>query len=238
MSAPPYDSASRSALIAGATGLVGGFLLQQLLQDSRYRQIHALVRRPMDSPQSAAADGKLRQWTIDFDQLAQGSEVGFETEGVDDVFCCLGTTIKTAGSEAAFRKVDHDYVVAVAAAGRRAGGRRLMLVSSVGADPSASSFYLQVKGETEASVADCGYGATHCLRPGPLAGPREEHRSAEKIGLFFMPMITPFLRGGLRKYRAVHARDVAKAMVGAAHRAAEGTHVYTHDDIMTLAAAS
>ncbi len=224
--------APRSALIAGATGLIGGFLLEMLLEEPLYRQVHALVRRPLDRRHQ-----KLIPVVTDFDRLndSPGQTDAFH---VDDVFCCLGTTIKTAGTQEAFRKVDLEYVVTLARLARAAGARRFFLVSTIGADPGSSNSYLHVKGATESAVAACGYPALHLFRPSILSGRRQESRPGERIGLFVMRLLTPFLVGPLRRFRPVQARTVAAAMVGAARVGRRGRQLYTFDDIVGLAHAA
>ncbi|MGH8629527.1 MAG: NAD(P)H-binding protein, partial [Burkholderiales bacterium] len=127
---------ARSAVVAGATGLVGGFVLERLLAHADYVRVVALVRRPL-----RLSHDRLQTEIIDFERFA--SLPG----PVDDVFCCLGTTIAKAGSQAAFRRVDHDHVVALAGAAGQAGARRFLMVSALGADPLSRIFYNRVKGE-------------------------------------------------------------------------------------------
>ena len=220
----PHDS--RSALIAGATGLVGGFLLEELLRDDLYRDVRALVRRPIDRRHP-----KLTASVADFDRLDDHAEV-FR---VDDVFCCLGTTIKKAGSQAAFRKVDHDYVAAIARLARAAGARRFLLVSSIGAGTATRNFYLSVKSAVEAAIEACGFPAFHIFRPSLLAGPRRESRPGERIGTAASWFLTLLLIGSLRQYRPIEARTLASAMVAAAKGGDVGRQVYAYDDIVRLA---
>ncbi len=134
----------RKALLAGATGLIGGHVLDLLLADPAYGEVIALVRRPLD-----VEHDKLTGLVVDFDRLDEMPD----PPAADDVFCCLGSTMKKAGSKAAFRKVDHDYVVATARLGLAGGARRFLLVSAVGAGASSRNFYSRVKGEAEDSVA-------------------------------------------------------------------------------------
>lgn len=225
------NATPRSALIVGSTGLVGGFLLDHLLDDDLYRQVHALVRRPLDRQHP-----KLQQVVVDFDQL-DGHDGAFE---VDDAFCCLGTTIKNAGSQEAFRRVDHDYVVEIARRARAAGAQRFLLVSSVGADASAGSFYLQVKGETEEAVGALGYPQLHIFHPSILTGPRQESRPAERLGILVSRLLSPLMLGPLRRYRPTPAEAVAAAMAEAAGGSestgsVHGYGVYGYSDIVRLA---
>ena len=154
---------SRSALLAGATGLVGRALLSLLLDSEQYRSVHVLLRR---TSANVAADPKLKIHQVDFARLP----AAFPT--VDDVFIALGTTIKLAGSEAAFRQVDFDFVVNVARAARAAGATRLAVVSALGADAKSRIFYNRVKGEMEAAIARLGYESVVIAQPSMLLGDR------------------------------------------------------------------
>lgn len=216
----------KTALVAGATGLVGGHVLQTLLADAEYDRVVAVGRRPLRFEHA-----KLTAVVVDFDRLAE-SAAALEA---DHVYCCLGTTIKAAGSQAAFRKVDHDYVVALAKAGRAGGAERFMLVSAVNADAGSRVFYSRVKGEAERDVSALGYAAVHIFRPSFLLGERQENRPGEKIGIGLFHLVEPALGGPLRKYRSVQAADVARAMVAAAKTGPAGVHRYVFDDIVRLA---
>ncbi len=218
---------NRNALLAGATGLVGGHLLDLLLADDCYAAVSALVRRPL-----ALEHGKLDTRVVDFDRLGEVSD----PPAVTDVFCCLGSTMKKAGSKAAFRQVDHDYVVAVARLGLAAGGRRFLLISSVGADAASMSFYLRVKGEAEAAVAELRYEAFHIFQPSILIGERDEARLGERVGGAAARVLNSLMVGPLRRYRGIRAETVAAAMAGAAKSHVAGKRVYTRDAIERLAA--
>ena len=164
------------AWIAGATGLTGSALLTILLREPKFDRVVAFVRRPL-----AIVDPKLTEATADFAHLREGNP-GF----VDAAFCCLGTTIKTAGSEAAFRQVDHDYVVAFAAAAKAHGATYFGVISSVGADAGSRALYSRVKGETERDLQQMGFPSLAIYRPSILVGSRQEARSAERIGIIVM----------------------------------------------------
>src|SRR5436853_360083 len=157
----------RTALIAGATGLVGGHCLRLLLRESAYTRVLAVGRR-----KAPLEDAKLRQEVVDFATLATGAG----SLAADDVYCCLGTTLQQAGGQAAFRKVDFDAVLALAKAARERGAARFFLVSSLGADARSSLFYSRVKGEIEAAVAALPFEAVFILRPSLLLGDRGEFR--------------------------------------------------------------
>lgn len=220
------SQAPRSALIAGATGLVGSLLLDRLLHEDLYRNVRAVVRRPLDQQHP-----KLIAVVTDFERLDENAEA-FQA---DDVFCCLGTTIKKAGSQAAFRKVDHDYVAEVACLTRAEGARRFLLVSSIGADAAASNFYLSVKGAAEKAVEACGFPELHVFRPSFLTGARQEKRPGERAGILAARLLAPLLVGGLRRFRPLNARTLASAMVEAAKAGGSGRRVYRFDQIVRLA---
>jgi uncharacterized protein YbjT (DUF2867 family) len=191
----------RSALLVGATGLIGSFVLQRLLAVSAYRTVTVWARRPL------ALHGQgLRTATFDFEDLR------FHKVEADDVFCCLGTTMRHARTREVFRRVDHDYVVALAKAAARGSARRLLVVSALGADPRSRVFYNRVKGEMEDAVTAAGVPTTIFFRPTLLRGPRDEFRLGERIGLAVGDLLGPILD----KYRPIEAEVVATAMIKAA----------------------
>lgn len=217
----------RYALIVGASGLVGGHCLKQLLKSDRYSQVISLGRHdlPVIHP-------KLEQRTVDFNKLS-----GYVADlAVDDVFCCLGTTIKKAGSKDAFYKVDHTYVVEVAKAAAGKGASQFIVVSAMGADAGSMFFYNKVKGEMERDVQQLGFEAVHILRPSLLLGDREEQRTGEEFAAKVMKPLSNLMIGPLEKYKPIEAETVAKAMVYAASQQQKGTHIYTSDEIAALGA--
>ncbi len=138
-------------------------------------------------------------------------------EHCDDLFCCLGTTIRKAGSQDAFRRVDHDYPLALARLGKAAGAQQFLMVSALGADARSPVFYSRVKGEAEHDIAAIGLQKAIFMRPSILLGERHEPRPGERAGIFVGQLIAPLLVGPLRKYRPIHADDVAAAMLYAAN---------------------
>ena len=216
----------RTALIAGASGLVGSQCLAQLLADPTYSRIVALVRRLLPH-----TDPKLEQLVTDFDRL--GAE-GVSVPAADDVFCCLGTTMKRAGSREAFRRVDFTYVVSLAAQARQQGAGQFLLVSALGANPRSGIFYNRVKGETEAAVARLPFPGRQIFRPSILVGERAEHRRAERAGIVVLRALSGAMWGPLRRFRPVGADTVARAMVAVAHRAPPGVNIYESDAIARL----
>lgn len=223
----------RIALIAGATGLVGGFLVRRLLMSPLYRQVIAVTRRELNGP-NAMIQGhhKLRQIIIPLDDME--AYLADQKISADDAYCALGTTIKTAGSQEAFRHVDFDYVVNFARAAKTAGAQRFLLVSAVGASAKSSIFYSRVKGEAEDAVSALGFKAVQIFRPSMLLGERKESRPAEAVARVLTPMINPFLFGGASIYRGIDAETVAMAMAAAAGEKAEGRKVYHYNEMMRL----
>ncbi len=215
-----------TALIAGASGLVGSFLLPQLLESSEYDRVIAVGRRPL-----ASTHPKLVQVTVDFTALEKVAE----DLGCDDAFCCLGTTIKRAGSQEAFRAVDHGAVLAFAWAARRGDARRFFLVSSLGAGASSRVFYHRVKGETEEALEVLDFETLGIFRPSLLLGPRREFRLGERISAAILWLAEPMLLGRLRQYRAISAEVVARAMLRCSFgRPGQGVLVFPSDEIQDL----
>jgi len=214
--------ATRTALLVGASGLVGGHCLDALLADPAYTAVTVLGRRELGRQHA-----KLRQRVVDFDRQ---EEIGRAAAG-DDVFCCLGTTIRTAGSQAAFRRVDFEYPVAVASAAAAAGARQLLIVSALGANPGAATFYSRVKGEVERAVAALRFRGVCIFRPSLLLGKREEFRLLERAALLVAAPLSLVLQGPLRRYRPIAASTVGAFMVRTAHRDLTGVHVFESEQI-------
>jgi uncharacterized protein YbjT (DUF2867 family) len=216
----------RTALVAGASGLVGGHLLQLLLAEGGYARVITLARRSL-----ATRHPQLDQRVVDLGAL----DTLADFPGADDVFCCIGTTIKTAGSRQAFRKVDYDYVLGLARAGQRVGARQFLLVTALGADSASRIFYSRVKGEIEEAVRQLPYQGIQIFRPSFLMGDRAEVRLAERLGVPLARAVAPLLVGPLRRYRPIHAADVARAMVRIAQEAPRGPNVFEYDGIVAAA---
>lgn len=211
---------NRTALLAGATGLVGSHVLQELLADDTWSRVVTVGRRP-----SSLRHNRLEQRVLDLSAI----EAHGNLPHADDVFCCLGTTIKQAGSRGAFRRVDHDFVLGLARVGLRIGATQFLLISAIGADPESRVFYSRVKGEAEAAVRALPYRAVQIFRPGLLLGKRSEFRLGERIAMLAVPLLHPFLVGGLRRYHSINASDVARAMVRIAREAPRGPNVWEYD---------
>jgi uncharacterized protein YbjT (DUF2867 family) len=195
---------ARVAVVAGATGLVGRAVLAALLADKHTSAVHSLGRRtlPLTHP-------KLTQHIVDFAALP-------ELPQIDDVFVCLGTTIKVAGSQAAFRAVDYDAVLAVAQAGCARGATKLGVVSAMGADAKSGVFYNRVKGEVEDAITQLGYTSVSIVRPSLLVGDRgplnQPERPGERIGLMVSKLLKPLIPAN---YLPVQAEDVAAGLIQA-----------------------
>ena len=215
-----------TALIAGASGLVGGFLLRQLLDTPEYDRVVALGRRPLD-----LRHPKLVQVTVDFTALDQAAA----DLRCDDAFCCLGTTLKQAGSRENFRAVDHAAVLALAWAARRNGAKRFFVVSALGANAQSRVFYNRVKGEMEEALEVLDFETLAIFRSSLLLGPRPQPRAGERLGAAVMWLAEPLLLGRLRKYRAIEAEVVARAMVRCSFgRGGRGLLIIPSDEIQDL----
>jgi uncharacterized protein YbjT (DUF2867 family) len=218
----------KTAILLGASGLVGGSCLQALIEDPHYAHVTALNRRAPTRP----AHRKLAQKVANFEAL-----IPADFQGADDIFCALGTTIRKAGSQEAFRRVDLEYPLAAARAARQAGATQFVLVSSVGADAASKNFYLRTKGEVERELAKVGFRALNVFRPSLLLGKREEFRFGERMMTALAPVFNLAMLDGLRRYRAISAAVVGRAMVAAAGQDKTGTSFYEYDQIVELAGA-
>jgi uncharacterized protein YbjT (DUF2867 family) len=220
------DSDPKVALLAGASGLVGGYVLEALLDAADFSRVFAVTRRPLGREHV-----RLANRIVQFDKL----ESQLRGTRCDVAFCCLGSTLREAGSNQAFREVDVDYVLAFARAALAAGAQRLVLVSSAGADPRSRVFYLRTKGEMEQAVSELGFPAVDIMQPGPLYGWRRQIRPLELVAALLMPLINPALVGTQSAKRGIPARDVAAAMVSAARSSRKGVYRYTYPAMRALA---
>jgi len=196
--------------VLGATGLVGKALVNQLCQDERYSAITCLVRAPLSSADYYDPLNKIQALVIDFDVL-QDYQGYFS---VDHVYCCLGTTLKAAGSKKAFRRVDFEFVHICAQLARAQRAASFVWISSLGADAKSRSFYLRVKGELENAILNMPQlPNAAAVRPPLLDGERKNHRRAESFALKTLKLIEPMMLGPLEKYRPVSANQVASEMI-------------------------
>lgn len=214
----------RKALIVGASGLIGSYCLQALLANPNYSEVIALVRKPLLKTHS-----KLNVIITNFNNLAQITS----SISAHDIYCCLGTTIKKAGSQESFRKIDFSLVVTVAELMKKQGAEQLLVISSIGADENSKGFYLRVKGEMEEAVKGIDYNCLRIIRPSLLLGKREEFRFGEGVATVFTPLLKPFLFGSLKKYKPVEAELVAQFLVKIAYdQPVSGVHLYESDQIV------
>jgi uncharacterized protein YbjT (DUF2867 family) len=223
MTNAPSSPTARSVLIAGASGLVGREILNGLLADASVAAVHSLGRRKLD-----VQHAKLTQHQVDFTALPALPAVG-------EAFIALGTTIKVAGSQEAFRAVDHDAVVAVAKAAKQAGATRLGVVSAMGADTSSTIFYNRVKGQTEADLKALGFNTLVIARPSFLAGNRavlgQPLRSGEKLALNISKWLAPVIPVNLR---SIDVRKVAGGLLKAVPAGAAGTRVMLSGELQRV----
>ncbi|MGB5541800.1 MAG: NAD(P)H-binding protein [Gammaproteobacteria bacterium] len=215
-------AAGRTALVAGATGLIGRRLLSVLADAGNYAAIHALLRRPANLPVPVIPQ------IVDFADLSLHAEA---IGPLDDVYCALGTTIRKAGSQQAFRRVDHDHVLAVGQLAKQLGARCMLVVSSLGADTDARGFYLRVKGEAEADLERLVLPGLAVFRPSLLQGPRDEFRLGEEVGNVAMKIFAPLVPN---RYKPVSDRVLASAMLAVAQAGVSGVRVIESEEIQRL----
>jgi uncharacterized protein YbjT (DUF2867 family) len=220
--AAPAETAT-TAIVLGASGLVGSELVSVLRASPFYRNVLLLGRRPL-----GVSHAKIVERVIDFDAP--------DLEGISEghLFCALGTTLRKAGSEAAQFRIDCEYPTTIATRLRAQGVQRMILVSSVGASTSASNFYLRTKGQLEANVIALGFESTSILRPSLLLGPRKEFRAGERAASALMKVANPFMVGPLRKYHSIDASTVAASMVQLAQAGAPGVRVVEYEEMCVL----
>ncbi|ANY82475.1 NAD-dependent dehydratase (plasmid) [Microvirga ossetica] len=199
-------------LIVGSTGLVGRHVLDLALADGRIDAVVAPVRH------NVASHPKLFAPTVDFERLPND----VDWWRADAVICALGTTMRAAGSQEAFRRVDHDYALAVAELARQHGTRTFVLNSAIGADPPSRCFYNRVKGQLERDLATLDFESLTFVRPGLIGGRRDERRPAERIASIVLRILHPVLPRRLRINPAVR---IAQALIDAAIAARPGTHI-------------
>ena len=219
-------------MVLGATGLTGHQVMENLLDKPDVLSVVVPVRRSI-----SLTHPKLLQQVIDFDDMDASAELF----AVDVLVCCLGTTISKAGSQEAFRKVDYDYALTAARLARAAGARAFILMSAVGASSSSKVFYSRVKGELEDAVRTLAFPYLSIYHPSLLLGERNEQRTAESLGMAVMPLANHAMIGPLRKYRAIDASAVARAManevtsLAGASAGTTGEAIRDYPSIMSLA---
>ncbi|HSY05469.1 MAG TPA: NAD-dependent epimerase/dehydratase family protein [Steroidobacteraceae bacterium] len=213
-------------LLAGASGLTGGHALEALLGAPDVSRVLAVSRRPLGREHP-----RLANRIVQFERL----EAQLKGTRCDVALCCLGTTLRKAGSQQAFRAIDVDCVLAFARAAWTAGARRFVVISSVGADRASRNFYLRTKGEMEAGAEGIGFESLDILQPSVLLSWRGEMRPLELLTAALMPLVNPLLRGKYLPYRGISAATVGAAMLGATRCGRRGVQRYTREGIAALA---
>ena len=216
---------SKTALVFGASGLIGKLLTEQLINDSRYNKVVVFVREKL-----LTINKNVEQVIFNPDDLS-----GIEKKMIGHhVYCCIGTTRAKAGSKKAFFKIDHDLVERIAQTASLHKAESFIVVSSIGATADSGNFYLRTKGLMEQSIKTFHFNNISIMRPSMLLGMRGESRFMEDLGKTFTKLLTPLMVGKFRKYRPIHAEDVAKVMRFTAFKD-QGVFVYESDKIETLA---
>ncbi len=208
-----------SALLLGSTGLTGGLLLELLLQSEHYSKVTIYVRKP-----TGLNHPKLVEKLVNYETIETAVEA-------DDVFCCLGTTIKIAKTKEAFEKVDLHYPLKIASLQQKAGSKQFLVVSAMGASARSSIFYSRTKGLMEEGLTKIGYKSLYIFRPSFIVGNRKEERIGEKIGIVISRIFAPLMIGALRNYRPVKGADIAASMLKHALSGQTGKQVILSGEI-------
>jgi uncharacterized protein YbjT (DUF2867 family) len=216
---------ARTAIVFGATGLVGKALVEELCKSDRYDTIKVFVRRAS----GFSCMGKIKEFIIDFNSLKDYS--GIITG--NDLFICLGTTIKKAGSVSRMEEIDRDLPLEIASIASRNSVEKLAVVSSLGANPGSSNYYLRIKGEMERGLMKSEFRTILIARPSILLGERTEKRRGEDFGKIVMRIASVFLIGKMAKYRGIEGRDVARAMMKAINEKS-GTEIIESDALQKI----
>ncbi len=215
----------KTALVFGATGQTGELLTDLLLLDDRYNKVKLFVRKSTNRKHS-----KLVEIVNDLNDI---NLIKDEIIG-DEVFCCLGTTIKKAGSQEAFKKVDYYLPLSIAKAAKENSVGTMVTISAVGANAKSNNFYTKTKGEVEQDIAAVGIPNTVFVRPSLLLGSRKEFRLGERIGKAVFSLINPLFVGKLKRYKAIHSETVAKAMIYLANNGEKGTRFIENEKLLEI----
>ncbi len=215
----------KKAILFGASGFVGSYLLHDLLQSDSYEEVTVVVRKPLEVQHL-----KLKTVIAHYETLAQ-----HQNELVaDDVFIALGTTKKKTPDEKIYYQIDHDYPVLAAQLTKANGAKSVLMVSAVGANVNSSIFYVKTKGETERDVIAVDFEHTHIFQPSMIMGNRAESRPLEKVFIGIFSIVNLLLIGKLNKYKGISAKDIAKSMFTAAQQPAEKVKVYQWKEMQLL----
>lgn len=213
---------TKKAIIVGASGLIGSKLLDVLLSQPDYAEVLIIGRK-----KTKIKNTKIIQLVVEFEHLDHYAP---SITG-DVIFCCLGTTKRVTPDLNEYRKIDHDYPLQLAEIAFKNGISQYHLVSAIGANSTSSNFYTKMKGDTEDDIKAVGLKSLHIYEPSVLVGTRKKTRPLERIAIMVMTIISPLLLGRLKKYRAIRALDVAKAMYKQSLKNKPGVFTYTSDII-------
>jgi uncharacterized protein YbjT (DUF2867 family) len=216
---------NKTAILFGSTGLIGNLLLEELVQAEIYQTIKIFVRQSAE-----ISHPKIQEYIVDFSK----PDTFLSQINGDDIFICLGTTIKKAGSIKRMEEIDRDLPVMLASAASKNGIKRIAVVSSIGAKPTSSNYYLRIKGEMENEIMKLKFENIAIVRPSMLLGERKEKRTGESAGKIVMKVFHPFLLGKMKKYRGIHGRDVAKVMIAVLQKD-QKNNIYESDELQMIA---
>ncbi|MDY6799959.1 MAG: NAD-dependent epimerase/dehydratase family protein [Bacteroidota bacterium] len=220
----------KSAIIFGATGLTGSYLVKKLTQNGQYQNIKVFNRRIQNYDNT-----KIEEYLINYNQI---NEYAHEFKA-DDVFCCLGTTLKKAGSKEKFFEIDHDLPIQIARICQNNHCETFIAISSIGANPDSKNYYLRTKGMMEQEILNLDFSFQAVVRPSMLLGKRNESRPTEALGKIIMKFCGFLFVGKLKKFRGIHAQTVAKAMIRIANQqnyfSKAGKNIFESDELKKIA---
>ena len=216
---------NKTALVFGSTGLIGNLLLEEIILSDSYSGVKIFVRQP-----TGISIAKVKEFAVDFSDTDTFSK---QIKG-DDLFICLGTTIKKAGSVRKMEEIDRDLPIKIAEMASTNGVKKVAVVSSIGASAGSKNYYLRIKGEMEQEILKLNFENIAIVRPSMLLGERKEKRAGEMVGKIVMKTFKPLLIGKMKKYRGIHGRDVAKAMIAILQKEPVKT-VYESDELQLIA---
>ena len=215
----------KKAVLFGASGFIGSFILEELLNNPEYEQVTIVVRKPLNLNHP-----KLKTLIGDYHSLP-----GLKEHIVaDEIFLTLGTTLKNTPDKDEYYQVDHDYPVLAAKIAKERGAKSVFIVSAIGANANSKIGYVRTKGETERDIIALDFEHTHILRPSMLLGNRKEHRPLEKLLQKIWSVVDLVLIGNLNKYRGIEGKDVARSMVNAATNQTEKVKIYEWEEMNNL----
>jgi len=215
----------KKAIVYGASGLVGSYILETLLNNANYKQVIIVVRKELNIQHP-----KLKTIIGDFNSLPEV----VKDIAVDEVFITLGTTQKKTHDKKLYYQIDHDYPVLAAKLAKENGAKAVFLVSAIGANANSSIFYTKMKGETEQDIINLNLDHTYIFRPSMILGDRKESRPLEKVFIGIFKFINPLFTGGMSKYKGIEAADIAKAMVNSAGQLNEKVKILHWEEMTSL----